>query len=403
MYSYITYSVNTLYNETVKISNIQPRVALIHDYLTQYGGAERVLEAFCEIYPNAPIYTGICDRKKLTKKLRNKKIITPHSMNKTFLKFPMLSKYFTFTMPLTFEGIDLDEFDIVISNSNSYAKGVLTKPNQLHISYIHTPPRFLYGYSVESTKRNAWYYKPVVEYVDHFLRIWDYCAAQRADYILTNSYETQKRIKKFYGRPSTVIYPPVDMYYSDLTSPTSSYYLAIGRLVAYKNFDFLIEAFNLTGMPLVILGKGPEEKRFKKLAKSNIKFLTTADDLEKQNAFTNSLGIIFPVENEDFGIVPVESKFFGRPVLAHRSGGVLETIREGVDGMFFDNFEIDHFVEKLKEFDTNIRTKVYNPETIKSDTQRFSKDRFKKEVSSFITRKWEEHCAGITRSPNNNL
>src|SRR3989344_2720119 len=107
-------------------------------------------------------------------------------------------------------------------------------------------------------------------------------------------------------------------------------------------------------MPLVILGKGPEEKRFKKLAKSNIKFLTTADDLEKQNAFTNSLGIIFPVENEDFGIVPVESKFFGRPVLAHRSGGVLETVREGVDGMFFDKFSIDHFLGKLKEFDSNV-------------------------------------------------
>ena len=399
MYSHITYSVNTLYNEVVKT----PKVVLIHDYLTQYGGAERVLESLCEIFPDAPIYTGICDEKKLTKNLRNKKIITPHGVNVALLKFPTLSKYFTCLMPLVFEGFDLSEFDIVISNSSSYAKGVLTKPNQLHISYIHTPPRFLYGYSVESTKRTAWYYKPVVSYVDHFLRIWDYCAAQRADYTLTNSYETQKRIKKFYGRSSTVIYPPVDMNYPNLTNSSPSYYLAVGRLVAYKNFDFLIEAFNLTEMSLVILGKGPEEKRLKKLAKSNIKFLTNAGDVEKQNAFSDSIGVIFPVENEDFGIVPVESKFFGKPVLAHRSGGVLETVREGVDGMFFDKFSIDHFLGKLKEFDSNVRAKVYNQEMIKSDTQRFSKDRFKKEVSSFITRKWEEHNAGTTGSSNNNL
>ncbi len=399
MYSYITYSVNTLYNETVKT----PKVALIHDYLTQYGGAERVLEAFCEIYPDAPIYTGICDEKKLPKKLKGKKIIAPHSTNKTFLKFPMLSKYFTFLMPIMFEEIDLTEFDIVISNSSSYAKGVITKPNQLHISYIHTPPRFLYGYSVESTKRNAWYYKPVVEYVDHFLRIWDYCAAQRSDYIITNSCETQKRIKKFYGRDATVIYPPVDVTPSNITGSSASYYLAIGRLVAYKNFDFLIEAFNLTGMPLIILGTGPEGKKLKKMAKSNIKFIENADDSEKQKAFINSIGVIFPIENEDFGIVPIESKFFGKPVLAHRSGGVLETIREGVDGMFFDNFSIDHFVEKLKEFDSNTRAKTYKAEMIKSDTQRFSKDRFKEEINSFVNKKWEEHNAGTTRSSNNNL
>lgn len=374
------------YNETMK----EPKVAIIHDYLIQYGGAEKTLEALLEIYPEAPIYTGIYKPDKLSAKINNRKILA--SKNSLFSKFP---KHFTFAMPLVFEGFDLREFDIVISEGTSWPKGVLTTPEQLHISYIHTPPRFLYKYSVESSNRTNWYYKPFVAVIDHFLRIWDYTAAQRPDFLIANSKETQMRVKKFYGRGSEVIYPPVDIEPTQVKERNNlkvPYYLAVGRLSAYKNLDLLVQAFNLLGLPLVIIGIGNEEQRLKKMAKPNITFLGQASDEIKREKISECLGLIFPVKDEDFGIVPVEFMAYGKPVLAHRSGGVLETIREGIDGMFFDEITLENFVPKMKEFDKNVTTKVYNPQTIKEHTQMFNKERFKRKFKEFVDNKWGERA-----------
>lgn len=383
----------------------KPRVAIAHDILTQHGGAEKTIEAICDIFPKAPIYTSIYKADKMGDFFRHKKIITAGvKLNKLLGNIPLLSKYFTFLLPLTFEGFDLSEYDIVISSSSSYAKGVLTNPNQLHVSYIHTPPRFLYGYSVESVKRNAWYYKPVVMVVDHFLKIWDYHAAQRPDFLVTNSKNVQRRIKKFYRRESKVIYPPVETEYAEKTYPKNNmeqpYYMAIGRLSAYKNFDLLISAFNITGMYLKIIGTGIDEARLKKMAKNNIEFVGRVDDEEKHRLLQHSLGFLFPVEEEDLGITPIEAMAHGKPVLAHRSGGPLETIREGKDGMFFDSIDLDHFMKKLKEFDKKVRTGSYNEEVIKKHAKKFSKDRFQYEFKNFVMEKWEEKQAN-TLSPIN--
>ncbi|MEN9389692.1 MAG: hypothetical protein RLY61_776, partial [Candidatus Parcubacteria bacterium] len=171
------------------------KVAFVHDYLSQYGGAEKTLEALLELYPTADIYTGLYNPKNLPETITSKNIIAPR--NKLFLK---LSKLLTFLMPVIFESFDLRSYDLIISDGTAWPKGVITSPNQLHIAYIHTPPRFLYKYSVETTKRNKWYLKPFVSVVDHFLRIWDFGAAQRPNYLIANSIEVQKRIKKFYKR-----------------------------------------------------------------------------------------------------------------------------------------------------------------------------------------------------------
>ena len=294
-----------------------PKVAIVHDYLVARGGAEKVVEAISEIFPQAPVYTGIYKSHAFTPTITSKQVIT-HGQPANFI-LNALPKHLTFLMPALFENFDLHEYDIVISSSSSYAKGVLTKPGQLHISYMHTPPRFLYKYSVESTQRDKWYYKPAVSYVDNYLRIWDYLAAQRPDFIVTNSENVRERIRKFYRRDARVIYPPIDKVdpkqeqKDNLSNP---YYLAVGRLSQYKNFDLLINAFNLTGLSLVIVGNGKEFSRLKRLAKSNVKIMQGITDNHKHTLWENSLGFIFPVVDEDFGIVVIESLLHGKPVLA---------------------------------------------------------------------------------------
>ena len=370
-----------------------PKVAIVHDYLVARGGAEKVVEAISEIFPQAPVYTGIYKSHAFTPTITSKQVIT-HGQPANFI-LNALPKHLTFLMPALFENFDLHEYDIVISSSSSYAKGVLTKPGQLHISYMHTPPRFLYKYSVESTQRDKWYYKPAVSYVDNYLRIWDYLAAQRPDFIVTNSENVRERIRKFYRRDARVIYPPIDKVdpkqeqKDNLSNP---YYLAVGRLSQYKNFDLLINAFNLTGLSLVIVGNGKEFSRLKRLAKSNVKIMQGITDNHKHTLWENSLGFIFPVVDEDFGIVVIESLLHGKPVLAHKSGGPLEIIDEGVSGLFFEDVSLEGFISKLKEFDQMIGEKKFDSGHIKKSTERFTNRDFKKEFEKFVFEKWEQHA-----------
>ena len=375
----------------------KPKVALVHDYLVQYGGAEKTLEAICELFPDASIYTSIYKPENFTGIIKSREIVTSKSLDSLFRTIPILSKYFTFLTPLVFEGFDLSKYDLIISDSSSYAKGVLTKPHQLHIGYIHTPPRFLYGYSVENTKRTAWYYRPVVTVVDHFLRVWDFGAGQRPDYLVANSQEIQKRIKKFYNRGSTVIYPPVELSNqepSKTDNSNESYYLVAGRLVAYKNFGSVIKAFNdLPDLKLYVIGTGGEEEYLKEIAKSNVKFLGRVSDEEKHRLMSECLGLINAVEDEDFGIVPIEVLSHGRPVLAHRSAGHLETIIEGKNGSFFDSLDVAHLTEKTSKFDESIKKGKFDPQKIKDSSTRFSKDNFKKNFHEFVMGKYKNHLS----------
>jgi len=336
-----------------------------------------------ELFPDAPIFTGIYRPEKMSEAINGRKIIYPKN-----IFFKKLPKYFSFLMPLVFEGFDLRNYDIIISDSSCWAKGVLTKPDQLHVSYIHTPPRFLYGYSVESTKRNAWYFKPFVRLIDVFLRAWDFAAAQRPNFLLANSQEVQKRIKKFYRRDSQVIYPPVELA-KDPKKKEGKYFLAIGRLAAYKNFDLLINAFNILEIPLIIAGTGTEEEKLKSIANGNIKFEGRVSEERKKELISECSGLINPVGDEDFGIVPVEAMSCGKPVLAHKSGGHLETIQDGISGMLFSTKDPAELAKEIKRFAKAIEDQKFDPKTISTSVQKYSKERFQEEFKSFILEKWQ--------------
>ena len=366
----------------------QPKIAFVHDYLINYGGAEKVLEALLELYPIGPVYTSMYDPAKLSDTITGRKIICPQTA--LFKKFP---KYLTFLMPMVFEDFDLREYDIVVSDSSAWSKGVLTKPEQLHISYIHTPPRFLYKYSVESAKRSAWYFKPFVTLLDSLLRVWDQGAAQRPNYLIANSEEVRSRIKKFYGRDAQVIYPPVDVVVeaSSALKNTKPYFLVLGRLAAYKNFDLVVETFRNISTELWIIGTGREEKRLKEMAGPNVKFLGKVSDTEKHSVIENCFGVINAVEDDDFGIVPVEAMAHGKAVLAHKSGGHLETVIEGVNGMFFEGGDVRELELKIKEFEQAIVDNKFDPKIIKGSVIKFSKQRFQNEMKAFIEEKWAEH------------
>lgn len=371
----------------------KPKVALVHDYLIQHGGAEKTLEAIAEIFPDAPIYTGIYSPKNFPESITKRKIIQAGNP-----LFKLLSKHLSFLMPLVFENFDLNEYNIIISDSACWAKGVITKPDQLHISYIHTPPRFLYHYSVESPMRYKWYYKPVINVIDHFLRIWDFCAAQRPDFLVANSETTRKRIQKFYGRQAQIIHPPVEIGNAPKESKDviqKPYFCALGRLAAYKNFDYLISAFNFLGWELFIMGTGTEEKKLKKMAKSNITFLGRVSEEQKFNILANSKGLINPVTDEDWGIVPLEAMSVGKPVLAHRSGAAIENIKENITGMFFESLELEPLIVAIKKFQEEIDKGTYNSERMMNYAKNFTKKRFQEEFSNLVQEKWKEY-AGIS-------
>jgi glycosyltransferase involved in cell wall biosynthesis len=374
----------------------KPKVALVTEWLVQYGGSEKTLEAIAELFPDAPIYAAKYVPDDLSDFLNSRKIISPKSsiVNK-------ITKYFfAFVMAPIFEEFDLREYDIIISNGTTWPKGVIAQPHQLHISYIHTPPRFLYGYSTESTKRDKWYFKVPFSYVDNIFRLWDYIAAQRPDFLLTNSSETQSRINKFYRRDATIMYPPTDVKFkeTDLTNETKEkygiktpYFLVLGRLAAYKNFDAVIEVFNRCGTPLAVVGTGYSENKLRKMAKENVIFTGRVSEKEKHEILSGSLGLINSVDDEDFGIVPIEAQAHGKPVLAFKSGGHLETVEEGVTGMFFEKLDPENLLEKVKEFEQAINNGKFNPETLKNGVQHFSKERFQQEFENFVAEKWRQY------------
>lgn len=360
------------------------RVALVHDYLNQYGGAERVLEAFTEIYPDAPIFTLIYDSKKMGDVFSEKKIYT------SFLQRIPLAKshhrIFPVLMPLAIEKFNLSDYDIVLSDSASFAKGLITRPETLHICYCHTPPRYAWDDSQRYIKEFGMFKlaKLFVPFFMNYIRLWDREASFRVDEFICNSKFVAQRIKKYYKREAKVIYPPVDIRQFEPGKRISTYFLMVGRLLAYKHFDIGIEAFNKLELPLKIIGDGPERKRLEKLAGRNIEFLGElySKDLEEQ--YQRCQALIFPQE-EDFGLVPVEAMACGRPVIAYRGGGALESIKEGETGIFFDEQSPESLIQAVKNF----RADRFSPLKIRSNALKFDKEIFKKKIKYFVEKSYE--------------
>jgi len=354
------------------------KVALVHDYLNQYGGAERVLEAFCEMFPDAPIYTLVYDAKLTGFAFEGRNIKT------SFLqKVPLAAskhRYFPVFMPLAVEQLDMSDYDLVLSDSGSYAKGVITRPDTLHISYCHTPHRYAWDNSHKLI--GGFGYPRIIKALSPFfmtyVRMWDTAAALRVDTFIANSEFVAKRIKKYYGRNSAVIRPPLNTERFAVREP-SDYFLMVGRMVPYKKFDLAIEVFNRLGIKLKIVGDGPERKKLEKRSSSNIEFLGLISEPYLAEYYARAQALIFPQE-EDFGVVAAECMASGRPVIAYRGGGALEIIKEGEDGVFFDEQTTDSLVGAIARFQ-NMR---FDPVLIRQHAMRFDKARFKIEIKNFI-------------------
>lgn len=369
------------------------KIALVHDYLKEYGGAERVLETFHEIWPDAPLYTSVYLPDFLgphQKRFRNWDIRTTFLQSLPF-KEKLLS-FFRFFGPLIFKSINLKDYDVVLVS----ASGTYTSPNYVRIgekttliTYYHTPPRYLYGYPTATPWRKVWWRKVLYVFGQipmHLLRILDFKAAQIPNFVIANSHEVAKRIKKFYARSPIIIYPPVDIPKVSQKSKAKgqkSYFLAGGRLARPKRIDLAVSACTKLGLPLKVFGKefagyGDE---LKSLAGPTVEFLGEVTDEKKSELMAGARAYIFPSEFEDFGITPVEAMAVGAPVIALRSGGVMETVIEGKTGVFFNQATTESLVKVIKKF-TKLR---WDEKIIKKHAKKFSKERFVNEFKKFVT------------------
>lgn len=370
------------------------KVALVHDYLREFGGAERVLEVLHEIWPQAPIYTAYLNLAGLGPHAHRVKKWNIRSSWLQKLPFAnsLVSPLRIFA-PMIFESFDLKEYDLVISSCSIYfAKAVITKPEALHLSYIHTPPRYLYGYTTSFNYKKNPFTRILGELANHFLRIYDFETSQRPDILVANSENIKERIKKFYRRESVVIYPPVDVNKFKIQSlklkitnqKSESYFLSVSRLVRGKGVEIIVEACSKLGLPLKVVGSGPELEELKRITnnQSLITFLGEVEDEELADLYANAKAAVVASEDEDFGITPVEAMAVGTPVIAPNTGGYLETVINGKTGVLYEvengRVTLGSLMEALQKFDPQ----KFDPEVLKKHAQKFSKERFKDQIFS---------------------
>lgn len=339
-----------------------------------------MLEIFCELFPQAPIYTIFYDEHATGHVFKGCEIHT------SFLqRIPLAGRYhrkFPMFMPLAIEQFDLSYFDLVISNSASFAKGVVTKPDTLHISYCLTPTRFLWDDSQRYVKESgySWLTKKLIPFFLGYLRIWDVEAALRVDKFVAISNFVKERIKKYYRCDAEVIYPAIDTSKYKSAKDVGDYFLMVGRLVPYKKFDLAIKVFNATGLKLKIVGDGPELARLKKIAKGNIEFLGLVSDYKMPELYSHARAVVFPQE-EDFGLVPVEGMASGRPAIAYAGGGALETVIDGQTGIFFHEQTEIALAEAIGRFEQTSFDSVF----IRKHAEKFGKAVFKNKFLKLIS------------------
>jgi glycosyltransferase involved in cell wall biosynthesis len=358
------------------------KTALVHDYLNQAGGAERVVECLHEIFPEAPVFTSIYDRERMPAVFRKMDIRTSFMQ-----RLPLVMKHFKKYLPLyplAFEGFNLTGYDLILSSSSAWGKGIKKGKGAVHVCYCHSPMRFVWMYEDYMEKEE---YGPLVRMILppilKRLKKWDLKTAKEVDHFIANSKTTQKRIKLFYGRDSEVIHPPVDTsLFKPYNSKIKDYFLVVSRLNPYKHIDLAVEAFNELGLPLYVVGSGPDEKRLKSLAKNNVKFLGKLPDDEIVKLYSECRAFILPGE-EDFGLTPVEAQSCGRPVIAYKAGGALESVIEGQTGLFFDKQEIPSLVGVVKKFNGM----SFDPAKIRENALRFDKEVFKRKIRESVNAK----------------
>jgi glycosyltransferase involved in cell wall biosynthesis len=359
------------------------KLAIVTDWLTNYGGAESVISAFHDLYPKAPIFTTMYRPGNMRELGKIKDVRTTYLNKIPFAKHQWLLSL----MPTAVEMMDLDEFDVVLSSCHSVSKGVITKPETLHISYCHTPMRYAWeSWDFESRlKKFPSILHPMIRKQIKNIRRWDYNAAQRVDQYIANSSHIQGQIKKHYGRKSDVIYPPVHTdRFKVVKHPKADYYFSIGRLIPYKRFDLLVETFNQNGLKLKIAGSGPELMKLKRMAKKNVEVLGRVDQKDLVDLYSNCSAMLFP-QMEDAGIVPLEAMGSGRPVIAFNKGGSLDTMIDGKTGVFFDEQSVESLNKAINKFEK----KVFDPKFLRKHAESFDVENFKRKVKSFVETQWK--------------
>lgn len=357
-------------------------IALVHDHLTQEGGAEQVLSAFHALYPSAPIMTLVHDTRVVS-------AFRKSDVRSSFLQsFPFRALPFPWLFPLmpsATEAHDLSPYQIVLSSSSGFSKGVITKAETLHICYCHTPARYLWNdthqYVADFPAPRI--LKALAPFFVNTARQWDRCAADRVDLFIANSKAVARRIKKYYRRDATVIYPPVNCDRFRQGSGVGGYYLAGGRLVSYKRFDIAVSAFNRLGIPLKIFGSGPEFSRLRKSARKNVEFLGMVSNEAKARLYEECIAYVHPQE-EDFGITAVEAASAGRPAICYGRGGARETVIDGVTGVFFDDQDAAALIAAVMHFDAG----RFDSALIRAHAQKYGTERFRREITDFVTAAW---------------
>lgn len=359
------------------------KVALVHDYLKEYGGAERVLEALHEIYPDAPVYVAYKNLNGLgshKEKFRDWTIKTSWIQYLPFAN--SLISYLKIIAPKVFENMDLSKYDLVISSCNTYfSKGVKVGKGTLHISYIHTPPRYLYGFTTTINYKNP-ILRALAQLGHHYLRVKDFELSQRPHILVANSKVVQDRIKKYYQRESVVIYPPIgiERFKESRVVGEGGYFLSVSRLVKGKGVELIVKACSELNLPLKVVGGGPQLEELKRLAGKTVEFLGPVSDSHLPGIYASAGALVLSASDEDFGITPVEAMASGTPILALKSGGYLETIIPGKTGEFFDEASIESLKQALEKFDFS----KYRYEDLVNQAERFSKDKFKEKMLRLV-------------------
>lgn len=367
------------------------RVALVHDYLTHFGGAERVLLALMELFPNAPVYTLVRDA-------QNKSlVIDSRRLHTSFLqKFPGAARAHRYwplaLMPLAVEQFDFSDFDVVISTSHSFSKGIVTAPDTLHISYCFTPTRYAWDDShkyVREFSQSATFQR-VAPFALSYIRLWDYYASQRPDVYITISNYVARRIRKYYHRISRVIAPPVDIRRFAVQPEHDGYYLVVSRLVPYKRIDIAIRACEQLGRRLLIVGSGPEEGALRQIAGPSTEFLGFMPDDALPELYAGARALLFPQE-EDFGITPLEAAASGKPTMALQAGGAQETMREGVTAVFIDKQTPEAMAAGILRAES-IR---WDPLAIRAHASGFDRAVFLDRIAELVHNEWISFKQGI--------
>lgn len=369
------------------------KVALVHDQLREFGGAERVLVSLKKIFPEADVYTSTYNNNSLG--VHKDQIKLWKVFTSWFGKIPLINRYYSplrFLTPWIWESFDFSKYDIVISSSGSWmCKGIKTKKPTLHFSYVHHPPRYLYGYETAI----EWQKYPLIKLygsiINHFLRIWDFQSSKRADYYIANSKETKARIQKFYRRDAEVIYPPVFIPKSSLIQPyqiTPRYFITVSRLARAKHVDILIKSANSLKYHLKIVGTGRDENYLKSIAGPTVEFMGNCSDEKLSELLKNSKAFLFASVDEEFGIACLEAMGYGLPVIAYQSGGIPESVQNNFNGYLFDELQVSSLNEKIKLFETLSKTEIHKMrKNARKTSEKFTEKVFIDSIKKFIQSK----------------